>query len=209
MCRQKSHLALENAGHRSRGRACLNSCISLEKYLNCHLKTQTLTSFHSSRQISKLFLIDFEARMFAFLTQKKKNSTNPAAFFNPHTKAFSKRPCHQRSPGVNPPFLCGGPNGSSRHFLNLKFTNVIFFLKNCPNTNFQLQQGSGLDPHVLPPPPKRGKSTSFFKFGVCFFPEALWSFFFFLKICGALFFLFPQLCGVIASLKAQWSFRLV
>ena len=30
MCRQKSHLAHEYAGHRSRERACLNSCISLE-----------------------------------------------------------------------------------------------------------------------------------------------------------------------------------
>ena len=38
MCKQKSHLAHECAGHRSRERAYLNSCISLETYLNWQLK---------------------------------------------------------------------------------------------------------------------------------------------------------------------------
>ena len=33
MCRQKSHFAHEYAGYRSRERACLNSCISLEIYI--------------------------------------------------------------------------------------------------------------------------------------------------------------------------------
>ena len=46
MCRQKSHMAHECSGHHNRTQACLNSCISLEYYLNRHLRTQIVTSIH-------------------------------------------------------------------------------------------------------------------------------------------------------------------
>ena len=46
MCKQKSHMAHEYAGHHSRARAYSNSCISLTWYLNWHLSTLICRAFH-------------------------------------------------------------------------------------------------------------------------------------------------------------------
>ena len=90
------------------------------------------------------FLVASEARLIVFLT-KKKNSTNLVTFSNPHTKSCSKRPRHHSSPGVSPNYLSGAPKGSSRHFLNLRIANAIFFLIICPHTKFQIHRGPGVD----------------------------------------------------------------